>query len=153
MISPPPPTKIPVSLRRKLINHILGSVVELAIHPAGSHIIDACWNATNDIRHYRPKIVQEMTSQEDIVRNDFFGRRVWKNWNLDAYVSGRMADWERGGSGGARQFAKIPVVKKVEQKKVRVDTVHAMEKDKKSYLGKADGGKNKHFSTMKTVKR
>jgi len=97
--------------------------------------------------------VQEMTSQEDIVRNDFFGRRVWKNWNLDAYVSGRMADWERGGRGGARQFAKIPVAKKVEQKKVRVDTVHAMEKDKKSYLGKADGGKNKHFSTMKTVKR
>ena len=118
ILSSPPTITIPKPLHRKLLNHILGSVVELAIHPAGSHIIDACWNATNDLHHYRPKIVQEIIAQEDVVRNDFFGRRVWKNWKLDAYVNGRMAEWERGGATGERQFAKIPNSKKLKQSNV-----------------------------------
>ena len=107
--------KFPVRLRRKIINHILGSVVSLAKDPAGSHIIDACWDATQDIRHYREKMAREMADQEDVVRTDFFGRRVWQNWNMDGFVVARF-DWGRQDGGHDRQFAKTPVLKKPWQK-------------------------------------
>jgi nucleolar protein 9 len=100
----------PVNLRRKLVNHIFGSTVSLAIDPAGSHIIDASWQATQDIRHYREKMAQEMADHEDTVRPNFFGKRVWRNWNMDGYVSNRF-DWGRQKGEEGIQFAKKPVVK------------------------------------------
>jgi hypothetical protein len=104
-------TTYPVPQRRKILNHILGSVVSLAKDPAGSHVIDACWDATGDIRHYREKMAREMADQADAVRTDFFGKRVWRNWNMDAFVSERF-DWGRQHGAEQRQFAKTPVVKK-----------------------------------------
>jgi hypothetical protein len=105
-----------VPMRRKILNHILGSVVTLSTDPAGSHIIDACWSATQDIRHYREKMAREMAEQADLVRNDFFGRRVWRNWSMDAFVGSRF-DWGREHGGGESKFAKMPVVKKKEWKR------------------------------------
>jgi hypothetical protein len=107
MLSP----NFPVPLRRKVLNHVLGSVVSLAKDPAGSHVIDASWNATQDIRHYRVKLAQEMALQPDDVRSDFFGKRVWRNWNMDGFVGARF-DWGRGQGANERPFAKTPVVKK-----------------------------------------
>lgn len=107
MLSP----DFPVSLRRKVLNHVLGSVVSLAKDPAGSHVIDASWNATQDIRHYRVKMAQEMAAQADDVRSDFFGKRVWRNWNMDGFVGARF-DWGREQGAHERTFAKTPVVKK-----------------------------------------
>jgi hypothetical protein len=103
--------RYPVALRRKLLNHILGSVVSLAVDGAGSHIIDACWGATENIKHYRDKMATEMAAQEDIVRNNFFGKRVWRNWNMHGFVNQRF-DWGRGSGEQGRKFAKMPVVKK-----------------------------------------
>lgn len=96
--------------RRKLLNHVLGSVASLAKDPAGSHVIDACWNATRDLRYYREKIARELGDNADDVRADFFGRRVWKNWDMDGFVGGRF-DWGRGGTGEEMGFAKKPVVR------------------------------------------
>ena len=104
MLSP----EIPVRFRKKLLNHILGSVASLATDPAGSHVIDACWNATRDIRHYKEQIAKEMAEKADSVRNDYFGKRVWRNWNMDAFVSGRF-DWGRQDGSEGKQFAKRPV--------------------------------------------
>ena len=101
----------PTRIRRKLLNHILGSVVMLAKDPAGSHIVDACWNATHDMRHYREKMAREMAHQVDVVKDDFFGKRVWRNWNMEGFMDGRF-DWGRkkdSSQGG--QFAKMPIVK------------------------------------------
>jgi hypothetical protein len=104
-------TTFPVPQRKKILNHILGSVVTLATDPAGSHVIDACWEATGDIRHYREKMAREMAEQADVVRTDFFGKRVWRNWNMDAFVAERF-DWGQQHGAEQRQFAKTPVVKK-----------------------------------------
>jgi len=102
----------PQRFRRKIINHILGSVATLARDPAGSHIIDACWEATHDMRYYREKMAKEMADQEDVVRTDYFGKRVWRNWNMDGFVGARF-DWGRTqGEQEERQFAKRPEVKK-----------------------------------------
>lgn len=101
----------PTRIRRKLLNHILGSVVMLTKDPAGSHIVDACWNATHDMRHYREKMAREMAQQADVVKDDFFGKRVWRNWNMEGFMDGRF-DWGRqqdGSRGG--QFAKMPIAK------------------------------------------
>src|SRR5438552_14807652 len=103
-------SKYPLPVRRKLLNHILGSVVSLAKDPAGSHIIDACWDATQGIKYYRERIALEMADQADDVRIDYFGKRVWRNWNMDGYVGGRF-DWGRQGVTEEGRFAKRPVVK------------------------------------------
>jgi hypothetical protein len=111
----------PIPIRRKLLNSIPGSVSYLANNPSGSHIIDACWHATDGIKHYREKIAKEMAEGEDEIRNDFFGKRVWRNWNMDGFIAGRY-DWGRrfGGQEVGQQFAKRPVVKeKPWQKKAR----------------------------------
>jgi nucleolar protein 9 len=103
--------QFPVPLRRKLLNHILGSAVSLATDPAGSHIIDACWGATENIRHYRDKLAAEMAAQEDTVRNDFFGKNVWRNWNMHGFIHQRF-DWGKKEGDQERKYAKMPVVKK-----------------------------------------
>ena len=103
-------SKYPVPIRRKLLNHVLGSVSSLAKDPAGSHIIDACWDATQGIKYIREKIAREMADQEEDLRMDFFGKRVWKNWNMDGFVTGRF-DWGRQDGQLEGQFAKRPVVK------------------------------------------
>ena len=107
MLSP----SIPKHLRKDVLNELIGSVVTLAKDPAGSHVVDACWEATRDIRHYREQIAHTLAGQADSIRSDFFGKRVWRNWNMDAYVSGRF-DWGRAEGSGERRFAKMPVVKK-----------------------------------------
>ena len=101
----------PQRFRRKILNHILGSVVLLAKDPAGSHIIDAAWDATHDMRYLRENMAKEMAAQEDIVRNDFFGKQVWRNWNMDGFVAARF-DWGRTLGGEERSFAKRPEVKR-----------------------------------------
>lgn len=103
-------SKYPVPIRRKLLNHILGSVSSLVKDPAGSHIIDACWDATQGIKHYREKIAREMADEADDIRTDFFGKRVWRNWNMDGFVGGRF-DWGRQNGPQEGQFAKRPVIK------------------------------------------
>jgi len=99
----------PAISRRKLLNHVLGSVASMSKDPAGSHIIDACWTATRDLRYYREKIAKELVDNAEDVREDFFGRRVWKNWDMDWYVSSRF-DWGRGITADGKGFAKRPVV-------------------------------------------
>jgi hypothetical protein len=57
-------------------------------------------------------MAKEMADQEDIVRTDYFGKRVWRNWNMDGFVGARF-DWGRTQGGQEeRQFAKRPEVKK-----------------------------------------
>ena len=65
--------------------------------------------ATRDLRYYRERIAKELVDNADDVRGDFFGRRVWKNWDMDGYVSSRF-DWGRAVTVDGKGFAKKPVV-------------------------------------------
>lgn len=51
-----------------------------------------------------------MADQADDVRSDYFGKRVWRNWNMDGFIGGRF-DWGRQAGTPEEQFAKRPVVK------------------------------------------
>lgn len=146
-------TQFPVPWRRKIVNHILGSVVSLATDAAGSHIIDACWEATNNIRHQRDRMAGELAEQADVVRNDFFGKRVWRNWNLNGYIA-NQATWRHQHESQQTHFAKMPVVKKKpwqNQRQQETDADHkyptADKKSKKEYAGQK-GIVTKHFSAI-----
>lgn len=100
----------PVNRRENIVDFILGSVVDLATHPVGWNIINACLQATIGIRHQRLQITQEMTEQADIVRNDPYGAQVWKNWKLDESVrkqsketKGQQLSGKKSGLGQKRQ--------------------------------------------------
>jgi len=138
---------IPVKWRRMIINHIIGSVASLATDAAGSHIIDACWEATGDIRHQRDKIAAELADEADVVRNNFFGKRVWRNWDMTAFVTNRM-EWRRGQGPSGTLYAKSPVVKKKpwQQRQDPITSTPQTVK-KKSYEGKP-GIVTKHFSAV-----
>lgn len=62
------------------------------MHPAGSHIVDAAWTATNGIMNYKQSIAQELLSCEGEIRESFFGRTVWRNWSMDKYKT-RRNEW------------------------------------------------------------
>lgn len=78
--------------KRKLLNLLKGSFAVLAMHPAGSHIVDAAWIATNGIMNYKQSIAQELINSEGEIRESFFGRTVWRNWNMDKYKT-RRNEW------------------------------------------------------------
>lgn len=62
------------------------------MHPAGSHIVDAAWIATDGIMNYKQSIAQELINSEGKIRESFFGRTVWRNWNMDKYKT-RRDEW------------------------------------------------------------
>ena len=85
------PTSTP-AFRRKIINVLLCDVVPLAMHPIGSHVIDALWTATHGLDNYSERIAQPLLSRESEVRDSFVGRVVWRNWKMDLYKT-RRKDW------------------------------------------------------------
>lgn len=76
--------------------------------------------------------------EEETVRTDFFGRQVWRNWNMDGFVGERF-DWGREGEGETR-FAKKPEVKKKPWQRFA---------EKKALEG-GKGIVTKHFSAVKS---
>ena len=109
----------------------------LSMDPAGSHIIDACWAATSDMHHYRERIARELSEQSDTIRDDFFGKRVWRNWKMDGFTTKRF-EWGREGSGQEARYAKKPAVKKKPWQK--------MAEKKQQSIGR--GVVTKHFSAI-----
>ena len=83
-------------------------------------------------------MAKEMALEEDTVRTDFFGRQVWKNWNMDGFVGERF-DWGRDGEG-EMGFAKRPEVKKKPWQRFT---------EKKALEG-GKGMVKKHFSEVKS---
>jgi nucleolar protein 9 len=140
-------TKFPAPFRKKIINHIIGSVVSLATDAAGSHVIDACWEATTDLRFQRDKIASELDDQGDGVRSDFFGKRVWRNWKMDMYRT-RQMEWRRPPGSQEASYAKMPIVKKRPwQQAPTAEEIEPRKSKGKSYKGRP-GIVTKHFSAV-----
>ncbi|EEB07169.1 RNA-binding protein Nop9 [Schizosaccharomyces japonicus yFS275] len=80
--------------RRRLLNAFDGHFAEIAVTAPGSHIVDKCWFATQDLPLYRSRIVAELAEAGDEVKFDFYGKKVWANWKVELYR--RAADqWYR----------------------------------------------------------
>ena len=89
-------------------------------------------------------MAKEMAVEEDTVRTDYFGKQVWRNWNMDGFVGERF-DWGRQeGERLENKFAKRPVVKKKPWQRFA---------ERKMGLEEGDMGKGvgmKHFSAVNT---
>lgn len=81
-----------VIFRRKIIQQFYGHIGELALDPAGSHVIDAVWQGTHGLAFIRERIAEELAENEAALRESFVGRAVWRNWHMDLYRR-RRGDW------------------------------------------------------------
>ena len=82
----------PKGIRRKIIQKLVGSMTELALDPIASHVVDACWTATEDLIFVREGIADELQQDETVLRESFSARAVWRNWMMDSYKRRRI-DW------------------------------------------------------------
>lgn len=88
-------------------------------------------------------MAKEMAEEADTVRTNYFGRQVWRNWNMDGFVGDRF-DWGREGEEQQEKFAKMPVAKKKPWQKFA-------EKKRLDMEGNAGKGiVTKHFSAVKS---
>lgn len=85
--------QVNVIQRRKLLNHLEGLFVELACNAYGSHLVDKCWKFCYKLKHFRERIAEELVAETDKVKNSIYGKRVWRNWNLDKYVRKKFEWW------------------------------------------------------------
>jgi nucleolar protein 9 len=81
-----------VIFRRKVIQQFYGKVCELALDPAGSHVIDAIWEGTQGLAFIRERIAEELSENEASLRESLVGRAVWRNWRMDLYKRRRL-EW------------------------------------------------------------
>jgi nucleolar protein 9 len=82
----------PIISRRKLIAALYGHIAQLAIHPAGSRVIDALWSGTRGLAFMRERVAEELAEAESGLREAHYGKRVWRNWKMDMYRR-RRREW------------------------------------------------------------
>jgi nucleolar protein 9 len=97
-----------VIFRRKVIQQFYGHVGELALDPAGSHVIDSIWEGTAGLAFIRERIAEELAENEAALRESHVGRAVWRNWRMDLYKRRRI-DWVKqarytAGNDGFQSF-------------------------------------------------
>ncbi|KAK6359590.1 Nucleolar protein 9 [Orbilia brochopaga] len=96
-----------VAYKRKLVGLLAGSIAGLAVHPVGSHIVDALWDATaSGLKLQRQRIADELVAAERSMRDSFYGRAVWRNWKLDVYKT-RRYDWNNLGESGSGEQGEV----------------------------------------------
>ncbi|CUS09709.1 unnamed protein product [Tuber aestivum] len=106
--------------KRTLLNILKGSFVTLSLSPNGSHIVDACWPATQGIMYIKQAIASELLSGEASMRESFFGRVVWRNWSMDKYKRSRN-QWFAIANGGPMDGDRNNNSNKVEKKKTAIE--------------------------------
>lgn len=81
--------------RKRLLNNLAGSFVELSCNAYGSHIMDKLWRFTYKLKFFRERFATELSQNEQQVKHDSkYGRSVWRNWSLDKYVRKRFEWWK-----------------------------------------------------------
>jgi nucleolar protein 9 len=107
-LSPSTPTNS-IPFRRKLINTLLfpptaiptSPILQLALSPQGSHVLDALLASTTASTPTSPscplfslaeRIATTLISHETELRDSYPGRIVWRNWSLDLFKRAR-GDW------------------------------------------------------------
>lgn len=78
--------------RKRILNAFFGHFVELACDVVASRFVDLCWSTTAQIKLYKDRIAQELVDKADEVRSNYYGRIVWRNWNMDLFKNKR-GEW------------------------------------------------------------
>lgn len=84
---------LPIVVRRKLLNAIVPCVATVAPNVYGSHIVDKLWTACDRLKFLRERIADTLAKNSETVKASVYGRRVWRNWQIDRYLHARK-DWE-----------------------------------------------------------
>lgn len=84
--------------RRLLIPRLYGIVIDLAVHPSGSHVIDALWTATEGSHFMKERIAKILQQNESKLRDSLYGRAVWRNWDMDT-LQRRPSEWHANAKG------------------------------------------------------
>lgn len=78
--------------RKRILNSFFGHFVDLSCDATASHFVDLCWSATAQVKLYKDRIAQELLDKADDVRGNYYGRIVWRNWNMDLFKNKR-GEW------------------------------------------------------------
>ncbi|KAJ6260408.1 hypothetical protein Dda_4634 [Drechslerella dactyloides] len=98
-----------VAYKRKFVGLLAGSIGDLAVHPIGSHIVDALWGATaSGVKLQRQRVAEELVAAERSMRDSFYGRAVWRNWKLDVYKT-RRHDWNGLGANSEAKKSALQI--------------------------------------------
>lgn len=83
--------------RKRILNRLLApgsrSLVELACHSTGSHVVDKLWGFTFRLNMYKERIARALFDDRDSVKSTLYGRMVWKNWRVEQYCR-KFNDWK-----------------------------------------------------------
>lgn len=104
-----------IIITRKLVQHFYGSIGEMAVDKSASHVVDCIWEGTHGLAFIRERIAEELAENEAQLRDNVFGRAVWKNWKMDIYKR-RRDEWIRqsrvkASNDGFQSFSEIDATK------------------------------------------
>ena len=94
------PDQVP-RFRRIFIPRLYSHIADLAVDPVASHVIDALWDASSDLKFIRERLADELAQNEASLRASIPGRAVWRNWKMDLYKT-RRKDWMDDAKGGGQ---------------------------------------------------
>ncbi|KPI37401.1 Nucleolar protein 9 [Cyphellophora attinorum] len=88
----PSPT-ISMSYRKLLVPKFTGHIKQLSTDSVGLYVVEALWPATNGAHFMKERIAKELADSEEELRDSYFGRRVWRMWQMDVYIRSK-AQWQ-----------------------------------------------------------
>lgn len=80
-----------LKFRRVMLQRFYGHMTDLATDKIASYLIDKFWVASTGLAFVREQIAIELLQHEEVLRDSFSGRVVWRNWNMDTYKTRRKA--------------------------------------------------------------
>ncbi|EMR08787.1 hypothetical protein PNEG_02957 [Pneumocystis murina B123] len=122
--------------RRKLLNNFFESYAYLSCDPFGSHIVDACLYTSIGLNSYRERIANELLKSREIIEDNYYGKRVWKNWHINLFEN-KYSEWKKN----INSFVKKGLS---ESKEDKITNIHISDID---FLNDA----NKYTSSLLTL--
>ena len=138
--------EIPVQSKHKrwVVQQFRGHMTELATDSIGSHVVDGLWPATQNLFFLRERIAEELAKREQLLRDSFYGRSVWRNWMMDLYKRRRL-EWISRAKGVSSE---VPYETTAEQRpKSAIELARERHAAKKANNGKAIGVTNMNRAT------
>ena len=97
--------------RRITIQRLTPHAVDLSMDKTASHVIDAVWKASSNLKYPREQIALELAKSETLLRQCSPGKAVWRNWKMDLFKRNKT-QWTRGDSENAMPDVSLTMTQK-----------------------------------------
>jgi nucleolar protein 9 len=84
--------------RKQMVPKFYNHMVDLAMHPSGSYMVESLWDGTNGIHFMKERLASELAKHESELRDSLYGRSVWRSWLMDLYIR-RRGEWQARAKG------------------------------------------------------